>query len=154
MLIDKAKYEDLDEILKLQKIAFQEEAELYKQLHIPPLEQTIDNIREEYNEMIFLKAQIDNRIIGSVRAKFTNGETCYVGRLIVHPDFQNKGIGGQLMNEIEKCFPQASRFELFTGNRSVKNIYLYKKLGYRIIKEVDTEIDIKMVVMEKALVRD
>jgi ribosomal protein S18 acetylase RimI-like enzyme len=149
MIIEKAKYEDLEKILELQKIAFQEEADLYQQFHIPPLEQTLENIRQEFEEKLFLKALEDNRIVGSVRAKVTGNDTCYVGRLMVHPNYQNMGIGTKLMNEIERYFKDIRRFELFTGDKSEKNICLYKKLGYNIIKEVDSELNIRLVVMEK-----
>jgi ribosomal protein S18 acetylase RimI-like enzyme len=148
MFIEKAKYEDLEEILELQKLTFLEEAHIYKQHHIPPLEQTVKSIRYEFKEKLFLKAHKNNKIIGSVRAK-TQDNTCYVGRLIVHPEFQNQGIGSLLMKEVEKYFPDIKRFELFTGNKSEKNIYLYKKLGYNIIREEDSDMDIKMVIMEK-----
>jgi len=35
----------------------------------------------------------------------------------------------------EKKFSKTSRFELFTGFKSEKNLYLYKKIGYREFKE-------------------
>ena len=35
-----------------------------------------------------------------------------VGQPIVHPDFQNRGMGIRLLNEIEQTFSRASRFEL------------------------------------------
>jgi predicted N-acetyltransferase YhbS len=35
-----------------------------------------------------------------------------VGKLIVCSDFQNRGMGIRLLNEIEQTFSRASRFEL------------------------------------------
>ena len=58
------------------------------------------------------------------------GHTCHIGKLAVKPDLQDQGIGSMLMSEIESLFPAVDRFELFTGHRSNKNLYLYKKLGY------------------------
>ena len=63
---------------------------------------------------------------------FAEQGTCYIGRLIVHPDFQNQGTGTKLMNKIERLFNNSKRFELFTGHKSKWNIYFYQKLGYRI----------------------
>lgn len=60
--------------------------------------------------------------------------SCFIGRLIVHPDFQNRGIGTGLMNKIERRFRDSARFELFTGHKSEGNIRLYRKLGYSIFK--------------------
>jgi GNAT superfamily N-acetyltransferase len=78
-----------------------------------------------------------------------NEETCFIGRLIVHPDFQNQGIGTRLLNEIEQTFSQAKRFELFTGNKSERNLYLYQKQGYKPFEtEMITE-DLRLVFLEK-----
>jgi hypothetical protein len=38
------------------------------------------------------------------------------------------------MNEIEKSFNTCKRFELFTGDKSERDLHLYQKLGYRIFK--------------------
>lgn len=56
--------------------------------------------------------------------------TCFIGRLIVHPDCQNRGIGTQLLRAIEAHFGAVQRYELFTSQRSTRNLYLYQKLGY------------------------
>ncbi|MDE2590279.1 MAG: GNAT family N-acetyltransferase, partial [Patescibacteria group bacterium] len=87
-------------------------------------------------------------IIGSVRA-FVQGNTCYIGRLAVHPDFQNQGIGSQLVNEIENTFKTCTRFELFTGHKSEKNIRLYQKLGYETFKTEKITEQIILVYLEK-----
>jgi len=46
-------------------------------------------------------------------------------------NFQNKGLGKQLMKSIEKEFPKIDKYELFTGHRSQKNLKFYQKLGYQ-----------------------
>ena len=135
MQIETVDIEDLEEILNLQKIAFQVQAKIYNDYTIPPLIETFEEIKNNFTQQTFLKALIDGKIVGSVRG-YKEGNTCHIGRLIVHPDFQNQGIGTKLMNEIELYFKDIKKFELFTGHKSKKNIYLYKKLGY---KEFKTE---------------
>jgi len=130
IIITEANINDAQEILSLQKRAYRSEAEIYDDFSIPPLVQTLDEIKEEFEEYIFLKAADNGRIRGSVRASLDDSKTCYIGKLIVHPDFQNQGIGTELMNEIEVLFDNCDSFELFTGHRSIKNIRLYEKLGY------------------------
>lgn len=128
--ISKAGFEDLEHILELQKIAFISEAELYNNYSIEPLTQTLDSIKDDFNTYIFLKAEMGNKIVGSVKGRET-GEFCWIGRLIVSPEFQNKGIGRKLMTEIEKEFPATSQYMLSTGYKSIKNITLYESLGYK-----------------------
>jgi len=127
--IKRARAEDAEAILDLQKIAYLSEAEIYNNKSIPPLTQTLEEIRAEFDNQIFLKALIDETIVGSVRAYQTD-ETCHIGRLVVHPKSQNRGIGSRLMNAIEGEFESVKRFELFTGDNSERNLYLYHKLGY------------------------
>ncbi|HUL38197.1 MAG TPA: GNAT family N-acetyltransferase [Thermodesulfobacteriota bacterium] len=148
MLIERATISDAEEILALQKLAYRSEAEIYNDFNIPPLVQTLESIEKDFENQIFLKALMDGRIIGSVRAYSKEG-ACYIGRLIVHPDFQNRGIGEKLMNEIERVVGTCKRFELFTGVRSEKNLYLYQKLGYKIFKTADITDQTTIVFLEK-----
>ena len=131
--IRQAEESDLETILAIQKLAFQQEAKLYNDFSIPPLTQTLEGIKADFPRKTFLQASVPGAIVGSVRG-FQEGSTCFIERLIVRPDFQKRGIGKLLMESLEKAFPKAQRFELFTGDRSAGNIRLYEKLGYRIFK--------------------
>jgi ribosomal protein S18 acetylase RimI-like enzyme len=146
--IIKATKEDLRIILELQKLAYQSEARIYYDFTIPPLLQTIEEVEDQFRNHIFLKAVLNDKIIGSVRATETAG-TCHIGRLIVHPDNQNHGIGRRLMQEIEKNFKNSNRFELFTGSLSYKNISFYKKLGYKVFKFEKISDTFELAYMEK-----
>ena len=106
------------------------------------------DIKEEFKDHVFLKVSDKGRIIGSVRGYEKDG-TCYVGKLIVDPNFQNRGIGSQMMREIEKRFKNAKRFELFTGDRSEKNLHLYEKFRYRPFKEKQITDKVRLVFLEK-----
>jgi ribosomal protein S18 acetylase RimI-like enzyme len=129
IIIEQASVGDAEEILELQKLAYRDEAAIYDDYSIPPLKQTLGQIRDDFAGQTFLKATLKEVIVGSVRA-FAREGTCYIGRLIVHPDCRNRGIGTRLMYEIEGRFNGADRYELFTGEKSERNLYLYRKLGY------------------------
>lgn len=133
MKITQASIEDAEEILALQKLAFQIEGELYNNYDIAPLKQTLDEMRADFKTHTVLKVVFDGKIVGTVRAYEKDG-TCFVGRLAVHPEKQNQGIGAALMKEIERHFT-SKRFELFVGSKSVKNQHLYQKLGYSVFKK-------------------
>jgi ribosomal protein S18 acetylase RimI-like enzyme len=152
MEIERAIISDAEEILSLQKLAYRSEAEIYNDFNIPPLVQTLESIEKDFENQYFLKAVMDGKIVGSVRA-YTKEGTCYIGRLIVHPDFQNRGIGTDLMNEIERIFNTCRRFELFTGDRSERNLYFYQKLGYKIFKKAKITDQTKVVYLEKKIER-
>ena len=145
--IENAGLQDAEEILELQKIAYKSEAAIYNDYSIPPLKQSLKSIHAQFKQNVFLKAVSRKIIIGSVRA-FTKGETCHIGRLIVHPRYQDQGVGQQLMKEIEKG-QSAPRYELFTGYKSKKNLYLYRKLGYREFRRETVNDRLTLIYMEK-----
>ncbi len=146
--IKHALHDDAAEILALQKLAYQTEAAIWNDYTIPPLTQTLEHLQAQFADHVILKAVDEGVIIGSVRGKQEHG-ACYIGRLIVHPDRQNRGIGKQLMTAIEAAFPTASRFELFTGQKSERNLYVYQKLGYRMFKEEALNEQVTLVYLEK-----
>ena len=148
MKIYKADRKDLDAILRLQYLAYQSEAALFGTDDIPPLKQTLDEVIAEYEKGIILKLVTDdNVIIGSVRAREEN-KSVYIGKLMVHPDHRHKGYGTRLLTEIEKCFT-CERYELFTSTRSVDNIRLYEKNGYKEYKREALNNELIFVYMEK-----
>ncbi len=148
--IKKASIDDVEEILHLQKQSDLSEAELYNDYSIKPLTQTLDDIKQDFLKQIFLKAVIDDNttIVGSVKA-YQQNDTVFIGRLAVDPKYQNKDIGAKLMISIEEIVESAKRFELFTGHKSIKNIYLYQKLGYREFKRIPINDSLTMVYLEK-----
>ena len=148
ILIEPAQLTDAPEILALQKLAYLSEAEISQDYTIPPLTQTLEEIEREFQTRTVLKVAVGGKIIGSVRAHLQKG-TCYIGRLIVHPDFQNQGIGAKLMGEIEGRFAHARRYELFTGEKSERNLYFYQKLGYRIFRKEELTDKVTLVFFEK-----
>ncbi|MFX1442991.1 MAG: GNAT family N-acetyltransferase [Promethearchaeota archaeon] len=148
MKIEKALKYDLKEILKLQKLAYLSEAEIYNDYSIPPLTQTLDEIKEDFSFQLFLKSVIKSKIIGSVRA-YKGDDTCYIGKLIVYPNFQNKGIGTKLLKEIETKFDNVKRYELFTGYKSERNLYLYQKLGYHQFRSEKINENLQLIYLEK-----
>jgi ribosomal protein S18 acetylase RimI-like enzyme len=148
MIITKAERTDLKQILELQYLAYQSEAKLVNDFELPPLKQTIEEINQEYEKSVFLKA-IDEKgnIIGSVRA-FIDNDIAYIGRIIVQPDKQGQGIGTKLLIAIEQeC--SVTKYELFTSNKSVRNIQLYERLGYVIFKEQKVSDKFNLVFLEK-----
>lgn len=148
--IAKAEEDDLPAILDLQRLAYQSEARLLGNVRIPPLLQTLEDMREEFRRGVFLKALDEGgNIVGSVRG-FARDGTLFVGKLMVHPDHQRQGLGSRLLLELEKVCPQP-RLELFTSDRSAANIRLYERNGYARFSEKAVSPDLTFVYLEKRL---
>jgi GNAT superfamily N-acetyltransferase len=143
----RAEKNDLPKILELQKIAYLSEAEIHNDYSIQPLNQSIEELEREYEKNIILKLINNNIIIGSIRA-FEENNCVFIGKLIVHPEYQNKGYGTKLLLEIETYF-KCKIFKLFTSLKSIKNLHIYKKNGYKEIKQEKGLGDIIFVYLEK-----
>jgi ech hydrogenase subunit C len=151
MHISSADIADAPAILALQKLAYQSEAELYNDFTLSPLTQTLEQIKADFADKTFFKAQIEESIVGSARV-YVKEDTCYIGRLIVNPLFQNLGIGRKLLNCIEKEFAKVDgvkRFEVFTGQKSRRVLYFYQKLGYKAFKSARVSQVRERIYMEK-----
>ena len=148
MIISRATTEDAPEILALQRLAYQSEAEIYNDYSIEPLTQALEELERDLEEYLYLKAVVRDRIIGSVRGRI-QGDACEVGRLIVDPEYQSQGIGSKLMKEIEVSFSDAHIFQIFTGHKSKRNIILYQKLGYKISEIEPLNDNLRLMHMTK-----
>ncbi len=147
--ISLADLNDAGTILSLQKRAYIQEVELNdNNFNIPPMVQDIESMRNDFSSNTILKAKIGNQIVGSVRAKQVD-TTCYIGRLIVEPIYQRRGIGKKLLQAIENAFYDASVYELFTGLKSLRNRKFYKKAGYIETEEYDAPDGTRMVRLRK-----
>lgn len=150
MKITPANIKDLAAILRVQKAAFQSEAERYNDFEIQPLRETLAEIEIDLAKKTILKAEINQKLVASIRAVFkTKEQICELSRLSVLPQYQGKGIATKLLTEIEKYFPKSAKFVLATGAESKNNIQLYQKIGYQIAYYGTFHDGVKAVFMTK-----
>ena len=148
ILFLRAEKENVPEILALQKVAYQSEAELYGDQSLPALQQSLEAIQLDFERMAFVKAVVNGKIIGSIRGHATD-RTAHISRMVVHPYFRGRGLARRLVHEAEEAFPQVNRFEAFTGHKSKRNIDTLTKLGYRPFKTEPFTPAITWVYLEK-----
>lgn len=151
----KAEQPDAPEILALQKIAYQSEAEIYGDDSLPALQQTLEELQNDFGgtpnghrTIVFLKAVVNGKIIGSARG-YSEDSTAHISRVVVHPYFQGRGIGRRLVTEAEQAFCDVKRFEVYTGSKSERNLSQFRKLGYQEFKTVQATPALSWVYMQK-----
>lgn len=149
MKITQAQKQDAKEILALQYLAYQSEAEMLNDFTIQPLQETLEEVEEQFQKGIILKAVDEcGTIIGSVRGFEEEDGALYIGKMIVHPDCQNKGIGKRILQELESRFPNGKK-RLFTNQANKRNMHFYKSMGYQEFKQERLTPNIMLVWLEK-----
>ncbi|MFF2776818.1 GNAT family N-acetyltransferase [Streptomyces sp. NPDC058052] len=152
--ISAADARDAEQILKLQYLCYQSEAELYGDWSIEPLTQSLDAVRAELAEGYGLVARLGDEVIASVRARTDEDGTAHIAKLIVHPRMRRHGIGGRLLDAIERhsegTDDAPKRFQLFTGHRSEGNLRLYRAKGYAQVGAREVGPRLTLVTLEKA----
>ncbi|AEM82666.1 GNAT family N-acetyltransferase [Streptomyces violaceusniger] len=150
--ISAATADDAEQILKLQYLCYQGEAELYGDYSIEPLTQSLDDLRAELSGGCVLVARLGAEVVGSVRGVVDDKGTAAIGKLIVHPRMQRHGLGGRLLAAIEERLTEdraAKRYRLFTGHRSEGNLRLYRRYGYAQVGTEEVNRRLSLVTLEK-----
>lgn len=130
--IDVVGDEAAGELLTVRRAAFVSEAQLYGDPSIPPLTQTLEELRADLADpsVVTLGAWLGHRLVGSIRIG-QEGTKATLGRLAVVPDLQGRGIGTQLLLAVPERLPaDTSEVWVFTGQDSVQNLEMYTKHGY------------------------
>jgi GNAT superfamily N-acetyltransferase len=123
---------DAPELLVLQRSCWVSEAILNETLAIPALHEDLATVQEWVERTDVHTLRRGPRLIGAVRLE-RNGERCEIGRLMVAPDLQGRGIGRWLLEHAEAQVPADVRhLDLYTGARSEGNIRMYTAAGYAI----------------------
>ncbi|GAB3205979.1 hypothetical protein GCM10027294_06670 [Marinactinospora endophytica] len=125
----------MGEIWTLQLAAYVFEAQACGDPCIPPLTETVPQIRSAMDQgALLLKATRGGRIVGAARGR-SAGRTFLIGRLAVAPDQRRRGLGRTLAGAIERYalerHPGLSAFALTTTHTGDAGLRLYRGLGYQ-----------------------
>jgi tRNA (guanine37-N1)-methyltransferase len=152
LVIEPARPQDAGELWTLQLAAYLSEGQVNSSLSIPPLTQTLDDMRDSLSIGTVLVARRGQRLVGSVRGEPQDDQVWYIGRLMVAPDLWGEGIGGELMTAIEGCAPPGTtRLRLLTGAASERNVAYYQRRGYReVARDLDV-VGVVVVIMERPI---
>jgi len=141
--------EDAGEVLTVQRAAFVAEARLYGTTEIPPLVETLDEVRRELGSTIMMGAMLVVRLVGAIRLT-VEAPIGWISRVAVAPDQQGKGIGSDLLGAVEAAAPpQVRRFQLAAGNKSSASVAMYERRGYREFSRWVDSAGVELILMGK-----
>ncbi|MFI7674105.1 GNAT family N-acetyltransferase [Actinophytocola sp. NPDC049390] len=138
------------EALTVQRAAYVTEAQHYDAPRIPPLVETLDELRADLASGVLAFGAWDgSRLAGSVRGR-VDGDRMEVARFSVAPDLQGRGIGRALLAAVEAAAPvEVGTFWLITGVDSAGSLRLYRTAGYEVVGETTDTAGVALVVLEK-----
>ncbi len=141
--------EHAGEVLTVQRAAFVAEARLYRTTEIPPLVETLDQLRHELVTTVTIGAWLGSRLVGAARLTL-DGPIGWISRVAVAPDQQGQGIGSGLLDALEAAASsEVQRFQLAAGARSTDNLAMYVRRGYREVSRLVDTAGVELVVMGK-----
>lgn len=86
-------------------------------------------LRQAYAHSLFILAAYENEtLVGIIRLVGDGASILYVQDLLVHPDFQRRGIGGELLRRALAQFPQVYQTVLLTDD-TPKSRAFYQAMG-------------------------
>jgi ribosomal protein S18 acetylase RimI-like enzyme len=133
------------DILVVQQAAYRQESLLIDYPNLPPLEETLEDIRD--SRETFLAYYTENKLTGVLSYDIEN-ETLTITRLVVHPDFARRGIGQSLLKEVLR-HPAVKHFVVGTAEKNIPAIKLYKKHGFTITQKQTLPDGLVLVRLEK-----
>jgi len=106
-------------------------------LTIPPLHESVADTAASLAQWDTYVVRVGGRLVGSVRGRLED-TTWEIGRLMVAPDLQGRGLGRVLLEHAERVAPPgAAAYRLVTGKDSAANLRRYKRAGYRVREVLD-----------------
>lgn len=130
---------ELPHVLRVQRTGFSRVAARIgiDPTEMPPVRESLDELERLADDgmrtfVATVPGEAGEVFVGTVRGQLRDDGTVEIGRLAVDTGFLRRGIARALMLGLESSFPEASRFELFTGSGAVEPLSLYAKLGYHI----------------------
>ena len=130
--IDLVGEDHVGELLTLRRAAFVTEAQQVGDPNIPPLTQTLQELREDVarEDVVTLGAWAGHRLVGSIRIE-VEGNKATLGRLVVAPDQQGRGIGTSLLFALVPRLPESvEEIWVSTSRDSAQSISLYAEHGF------------------------
>ena len=128
---------DAPELLVLQRACWVQEALANESLEIPALHESLEQVVASFEVWHWYAVRAAGRLVGAVRGRL-EGDAWDIGRVMVAPDLQGRGLGRALLEHVQAVAPAAATsYVLFTGAGSLDNLRMYKKAGFRLRPDIE-----------------
>lgn len=125
--LDLSHEETVRQIWELQRVAYAVEAELIGYNGIPPLHESLSELRACGESFLGMDGEAD--LVGAVSWIRPDNGTLEICRLVVHPRAHRTGIASSLLNALDALEP-AERTVVSTGTTNIPALALYRNRGF------------------------
>ncbi|MGZ9587319.1 GNAT family N-acetyltransferase [Paenibacillus marinisediminis] len=122
-------------VWQIQQTAYRAEAELMQFYDIPPLLETIEQLRES-TETFYGWYNSSKELVGVVAVEMEAPRELRICRLMVRQDHYRQGIARSLMKSVLNE-SGIDRFIISTGERNEPALKLYLSLGFQTLHDVE-----------------
>ncbi|WP_152391846.1 GNAT family N-acetyltransferase [Paenibacillus guangzhouensis] len=137
LTLERAIANDAHKLTEIQKASFDEESKQFNNSEAggPSGYDSISFQAEMMQICEYFKVLFHGEIIGGALIFIENNQVHNLGRIFIDPKYQNQGLGMKVMKEIERSFPNSTKWWLDTPSWSVKNHHFYTKCGFTKVGE-------------------
>lgn len=133
----------LEQLWRLQHIAYRLEAERIGFHQIPPLMDTLDTLRA-CGEQFYGRVDEEAEIIGAVAVEEGTDSIC-ISRMMVHPDCFKQGIASSLMEYVLKEYNKVPLKVVSTGALNLPAVSLYQKYGFKPVSSEEIAPGVELI---------
>ena len=151
--LKKATIEDCEKIHKIQITAYKPLLDKYQDFEFNPGAETYECFRNRFNNAAINHYIIEasDTFIGYFRVFLTGENICRFSALFILPKYQGKGYAQQAMKQVEKLYPNITKWTLSTIKQEQKLCHLYEKMGYTAISEEAVKDGMDLINYEKVV---
>ena len=145
--LEKVSMDDAELLWRMQRAAFLELLEKYRDTETNPACQLLERVREKMTQpgSAFYWILWGEEPVGGIRIACREGESKRISPLFVLPEYHNQGIAQQAIKLAEELYGDKD-WALDTILQEKRNCHLYEKMGYRPTGETQ-EINSKMTLI-------
>lgn len=149
-MIEKLQNNDIEiskKIFSVFQVSYAVEAKLLGATNFPPLKRSLENYIKS-NTLFF--GYFKNKNLAGVIEIDCNNNYTHINSLVVDPKFFRQGIARKLMDFTFNTF-DSNLFTVETGLKNDPAITLYKKFGFKEVKQWDTDHGVRKVKFERKI---
>ncbi|MED3562037.1 GNAT family N-acetyltransferase [Bacillus xiapuensis] len=126
-----SKYEEANELFRIQKEAFHSEIIKYKDYHSSPATESWNNFVFRMLTTSHFSIYVNDKLAGGICIVKQADNHNYLYRIFLGSEYQNDGLGSKILRQLEYRYPEVKKWSLDTPKDNQRNRHFYEKLGYK-----------------------